>query len=132
MVEAVQGRVVGTVGAGDSFQAALLFALHTLGRIEAASLATIGAAELQRALSFAARCAAFTCGRPGADPPRRSEIDAGLSELLSGRRAAPWGAPAHGARAKRSLRSADIFHLVEIGAVAGCLHLGARNEPQRR
>lgn len=87
MVEAVQGKVVDTVGAGDSFQAAFLFALHTLGRIEAASLATIGAAELQRALSFAARCAAFTCGRPGADPPRRSEIDAGLSELLSGRRA---------------------------------------------
>ena len=66
--------VVDTIGAGDSFQAALLFALHQLGRIERSSLQTIGAADLRRALSFACRCAALTCTRAGADPPRRNEV----------------------------------------------------------
>jgi fructokinase len=85
-VEAPAGRVVDTIGAGDSFQAALLFALHAVGRIEARSLAPISADELRRVLSFAALCAAITCGRAGADPPRRADIDAELSEFLAGRR----------------------------------------------
>lgn len=65
--------VVDTIGAGDSFQAALLFALRQLGRIERSNLQTIGAADLRRALSFACKCAALTCTRAGADPPRRNE-----------------------------------------------------------
>jgi fructokinase len=85
-VEAPAGRVVDTIGAGDSFQAALLFALHAVGRIEARSLARISADELRRVLSFAALCAAITCGRAGADPPRRADIGAELSEFLAGRR----------------------------------------------
>ena len=40
------------------------------------SLAQANSDELRRALSFAASCAAFTCGRAGADPPYRSEIPA--------------------------------------------------------
>ncbi len=84
-VAATQGKVVDTIGAGDSFQAALLFALQALGRIDAEALANIDVGELRRALSFAARCAAITCGRPGADPPRRAEIEAELSELLERR-----------------------------------------------
>lgn len=66
--------VVDTIGAGDSFQAALLFALHQLKRIERARLRTVGADDLRRALSFACKCAALTCTRAGADPPRRDEI----------------------------------------------------------
>lgn len=66
--------VVDTIGAGDSFQAALLFALHQLKRIERARLQTVGADDLRRALSFACKCAALTCTRAGADPPRRDEI----------------------------------------------------------
>jgi len=66
--------VVDTIGAGDSFQAALLFALRQLGRIERSNLQTIGAADLRRALSFACKCAALTCTRAGADPPRRDEV----------------------------------------------------------
>jgi fructokinase len=69
-------KVVDTIGAGDSFQAALLFALREQGRIQRAKLRAIGAAELQRAVSFACRCAAITCTRAGADPPRRSEVAA--------------------------------------------------------
>ena len=63
--------VADTIGAGDSFQAALLFALRTIGRIGTKVLLQMNSAELGRAVSFASACAAFTCGRAGADPPRR-------------------------------------------------------------
>jgi fructokinase len=74
-VEAPAVKVVDTIGAGDSFQGGLLFALRALGRIKRAQLADLDAIELKRALAFAAACAAITCSRAGADPPRRSEID---------------------------------------------------------
>lgn len=83
-VQAPAVKVVDTIGAGDSFQAALLFALHAIGRIETESLAQANSSELRRALSFASICAAFTCGRAGADPPRRSDVSAELSHMLSG------------------------------------------------
>src|ERR1700691_1174582 len=83
-VQAPVVKVVDTIGAGDSFQAALLFALRAIGRIEALSLAQANSDELRRALSFASVCAAITCGRAGADPPRRSDVGAELSRLLSG------------------------------------------------
>jgi fructokinase len=78
MVEAAAPavKVVDTIGAGDSFQAALLAALYRLGRIERQKLREITAAELKRALAFACRCAAFTCTRQGADPPRSGELPA--------------------------------------------------------
>jgi fructokinase len=75
--------VVDTVGAGDSFQAALLFALRAIGRIKTGPLAQLDADELHRVLSFASTCAAFTCGRAGADPPRRSDVGAALSRLFA-------------------------------------------------
>ena len=80
-VEAPTVKVVDTIGAGDSFQAALLFALRAIGRIERESLARADSAELHRALSFASHCAAFTCGRAGADPPRGAEVGAELAGL---------------------------------------------------
>jgi fructokinase len=75
-VDAPVVKVVDTIGAGDSFQAALLAALHRLDRIERKRLRDISAAELRRALSFACKCAAFTCTRAGADPPRSGELAA--------------------------------------------------------
>jgi fructokinase len=81
-VPAPAGRVVDTIGAGDSFQAAFLFALQVMGRSDTDSLAELSADGLRRALSFAARCAAITCSRPGADPPRRAEIAADLARFL--------------------------------------------------
>jgi fructokinase len=83
-VEAPTVKVVDTVGAGDSFQAALLFALRAIGRIKRGALAQMNAGELDRALSFAAACAAFTCSRAGADPPRHSDVGPALSRLLAG------------------------------------------------
>jgi fructokinase len=74
-VGAPEVGVVDTIGAGDSFQAALLFALQQLGRIERAKLQTIDADDLRRALSFACKCAALTCTRAGANPPHHSEVD---------------------------------------------------------
>ncbi|OAF10580.1 fructokinase [Bradyrhizobium centrolobii] len=73
-VAAPKVEVVDTIGAGDSFQAGLLFALHKQGRLARQKLRDIGADELRRALSFAASCAGLTCTRPGADPPWSREI----------------------------------------------------------
>ncbi len=81
-VQAPSVDVVDTIGAGDSFQAALLFALRAIGRIGRQTLAQMNSEELGRVLSFATECAAFTCGRAGADPPRRSEVGAALSRLI--------------------------------------------------
>ena len=83
-VDAPTVTVVDTIGAGDSFQAALLYALHALGRIGRAPLKVTTASELHRVLSFASVCAAVTCGRAGADPPRNADIDADVFEFLLG------------------------------------------------
>jgi fructokinase len=82
-VEAPTIDVVDTIGAGDSFQAALLFALHTIGRIKRGALAQMNSDELRRVLRFAATCAAVTCARAGADSPRQSDVGAALARLLS-------------------------------------------------
>ncbi|WP_441235049.1 carbohydrate kinase family protein [Bradyrhizobium sp. 930_D9_N1_4] len=73
-VQAPRIEVADTIGAGDSFQAALLFALHKQGRLAREALKEIGTDELRRALSFAAKCAGLTCTRPGADPPWSHEV----------------------------------------------------------
>ena len=83
-VEAPATGLVDTIGAGDSFQAALLFALRAIGRIKRGALAQLNADELCRALSFASACAAFTCSRAGADPPRHSDVGPALSRLFVG------------------------------------------------
>ena len=67
--------VMDTVGAGDTFQAALLTWLAETGRATPAGVATLDTESLRQALGFAARAAAVTCGRRGADLPRRGEVD---------------------------------------------------------
>jgi fructokinase len=67
-------KVVDTVGAGDTFQAALLTWLAEHGRLSPDDLATLSADDLNALLAFAARAAAITCSRRGADMPRRNEI----------------------------------------------------------
>lgn len=66
--------VLDTVGAGDTFQAALLSYLHTHELNTASTLATIGREQLQALLLFATRAAAITCSRRGPDLPYRYEI----------------------------------------------------------
>lgn len=76
-VAAPKFEVADTIGAGDSFQAALLFALHRQGHLARQQLKDISTEELRRALSFAVHCAGLTCTRPGADPPWSHEVNWG-------------------------------------------------------
>ena len=67
-------KVADTVGAGDTFTAALLAALRAAKLLDKKKLAAISQADLGAALAFAARAAAVTCSRPGADPPWAKEL----------------------------------------------------------
>jgi fructokinase len=75
-VPPVAVTVVDTVGAGDTFQAALLTWLAEDGRLSIDGISALDAAALESMLSFAARAAAITCSRRGADLPRRVELPA--------------------------------------------------------
>jgi fructokinase len=66
--------VIDTVGAGDTFQAALLARLDELGALTPAGVRGMDAATLLDAMRFAAEAAAITCSRRGADLPRRAEL----------------------------------------------------------
>jgi fructokinase len=66
--------VVDTVGAGDTFQAALLTWLAEHDRLAPQALVDWTEPELAALLDFAGRAAAITCSRRGADLPRRSEL----------------------------------------------------------
>lgn len=66
--------VVDTVGAGDTFQASLLTWLAEHQRLSPAAISELTRDELEAALRFAARAAAITCSRRGADLPRRAEL----------------------------------------------------------
>ncbi|MGQ0484311.1 MAG: carbohydrate kinase family protein [Hyphomicrobiales bacterium] len=68
-------KVADTVGAGDTFSAGLLAALAKAGKLDKKALAGIAENDLRDALSFAARAAAITVSRPGADPPWAHELD---------------------------------------------------------
>lgn len=71
---AAGGPVVDTVGAGDTVQAALLAWLAEHEALSPERLRALTTAEWTAALEFAARAAAITCSRRGADPPRRDEL----------------------------------------------------------
>ncbi len=67
-------KVIDTVGAGDTFQAALLARLLRHSEGPGAALADLDAAGLAATLDYAARAAAITCSRRGADLPRAAEL----------------------------------------------------------
>ena len=73
-VSGVSVSVVDTVGAGDTFQAALLTWLAEHNALHPTGLVGLTRDEWQAALVFAARAAAITCSRRGADMPRRDEL----------------------------------------------------------
>jgi fructokinase len=71
--------VVDTIGAGDSFMAGLLAALDDrglLGGDRRDALRAIELSAVEEVVTFAARCAAITVSRPGADPPTRETVAA--------------------------------------------------------
>jgi len=73
---AVTTTVVDTIGAGDTFSAALLDGLvrQAAGPSDATPVSLLGAADPAALLAHAARAAGVTVSRPGADPPRRDEL----------------------------------------------------------
>ena len=68
-VPAMPVRVVDTIGAGDTFSAALVDGLLGQG-----DLASLDEASVREVLARAVRAAAVTVSRPGADPPYASEL----------------------------------------------------------
>ncbi|MFF9325411.1 carbohydrate kinase [Streptomyces sp. NPDC014776] len=68
--------VVDTIGAGDTVNAALLHGLATRGALSPTALTALGPAGWQDLLRFAARAAALTCSRAGAEPPYARELEA--------------------------------------------------------
>lgn len=70
-------QVADTVGAGDSFTAALLWALHqVLG--DRAGIHRLSTSAAQHAVRIAAHASAITSSRPGANPPETAELLAAL------------------------------------------------------
>ncbi|WP_096785122.1 carbohydrate kinase [Rhodobacter sp. CZR27] len=67
-------RVADTVGAGDTFNAGALAALHEAGALSKATLAALPDDVLDAALSLGTRAAAVTVSRPGANPPWADEL----------------------------------------------------------
>ena len=72
-INPAQGDVVDTVGAGDTFQAALLARLCELGDPKQV-IAALDESALKSLTEFAVRAASITCSRRGADLPRRNEL----------------------------------------------------------
>ncbi|MFC9617615.1 carbohydrate kinase [Streptomyces sp. NPDC056938] len=73
-VPGVDVEVVDTIGAGDTVNAALLHALGSRDRLSRDGLAGLGPADWSDVLRFAARAAAVTCSRAGAEPPYGVEL----------------------------------------------------------
>ena len=71
-VAAPQVEVVDTIGAGDSFGAALLAWLYDHDAIRPDL--SLERAQVEDALRYACLAAAITCSRAGADPPWKSEL----------------------------------------------------------
>jgi len=66
--------VVDTVGAGDTFHAALLARLDAQDRLSRARIEELDETTLLDVLGYASAAASITCGRRGADLPTAAEI----------------------------------------------------------
>ncbi len=73
-VAATKVTVADTVGAGDTFNAGALAALHAAGALSKSALNALPDATLDAALSLGTRAAAITVSRPGANPPWAQEL----------------------------------------------------------
>jgi fructokinase len=66
--------VADTVGAGDTFNAGVLAALHQAGLLTREAIGSIRTEALTAALDLGIRAAAVTVSRPGANPPWANEL----------------------------------------------------------
>jgi fructokinase len=67
-------EVVDTVGAGDTFNAGVLAALHEAGALTKERIGTVDEAVLRDALTLGVRAAAVTVSRAGANPPTCKDL----------------------------------------------------------
>jgi fructokinase len=77
-IDSHEVEVADTIGAGDTFGAALVDALWEAGRLGADqrdALRDLDRAEIEGVLAHATRAAAVTVSRPGADPPYRRDLE---------------------------------------------------------
>lgn len=74
-VPGIPVTVVDTVGAGDSFGAALVAALVDEGAFGPSATQAADEGVLTRAVSYAVAASAVTCTRAGAVPPSREEVE---------------------------------------------------------
>jgi fructokinase len=74
-IAAAPVTVIDTVGAGDSFNGGVLAGLRRAGLLSKEGLDGLGEDDLADAVAFAAKVAAVTVSRPGADPPWLAEIE---------------------------------------------------------
>lgn len=77
----VSVRIEDTVGAGDTFQAALLSGLNTLGVNDRQTLADLDSDRVKRLMAFCTQAAAVTCSRRGADLPKWTDLQKGSCSL---------------------------------------------------
>lgn len=77
--------VADTIGAGDTFHAALLHRLDSSGIYTRAALAALDEADLSGMLEFAQAAAAIDCTRIGAEPPTLDEVEAFLDRSSEAR-----------------------------------------------
>ncbi|MBU9697417.1 carbohydrate kinase [Rhodobacteraceae bacterium HSP-20] len=73
-VPATRVTVADTVGAGDTFNAGALAALHEAGVLTKRGIAALADDVLDAALTLGTRAAAVTVSRAGANPPWRDEL----------------------------------------------------------
>lgn len=72
-------QVVDTVGAGDTFHAALLADLDRRGLLSRPAIAGMDNATLAQVLTYAVTASSITCTRRGADLPTQAEVAAALA-----------------------------------------------------
>jgi fructokinase len=73
-VPSIPVKVADTIGAGDTFTAAMLARLSERQLLTKHAVARLSPAETSDMLTFAARAAAITVSRPGANPPWLREL----------------------------------------------------------
>ncbi len=77
-------KVADTIGAGDAFSAGLLAYFASEGLLHPEGVATATPGQLEAALAQAIAAGAFTCTRPGGDPPDGPELAAFVARSGSG------------------------------------------------